>query len=370
MPKRKNSVRSRRGSQKRGPAKGLSGFLLKRFKLLVVSLSLVLGTIIVFGLVYFFQYFRGNFIQASSGSFLGSGDLDTSHDFNLFVFKIEDLKNPTSRITAAALLNFQVQKNKLQIFFLSPDENLSNPYAPGHLNLASMYGLSNLSSGDNNSRFSPEKTISLQLGLPIDGLVYTDEAEFKSLSSDAGINADFLSANHNFLGNLIQSSKILPKLGTRIKTNLGLKNLLSLSKFLIMSFPGDLESMAVKGIAENVEKYDGIFRTNSANQEILESRQTIIILNGTKTPGLATNTGRIASNLGLSALSSGNAPWSETNSQSFMIAKDPNSYAVQRLAKIFGIDDVREASTVENDPNFSRLLRADIILVAGLDQIK
>lgn len=370
MSRRKSSARARSYSRSNPRLKRFGFFLVKRIKLLFVSLGLVLAAFIVFAFIYLFQYFRVNLTQASSGAFLSANNLDIGHDFNLLLFKVEDFKNPTSAITALAVLNFQVQKNKLLVLEISPEESVANIYSAGRLPISALYGLSSLSQGKSDSKFSLEKTLSFQLGLPIDGLFYTDEEGYKSLEGDLGLAGDFSSQGHGFFTNFLKSVKILPQLGSGFKTNLDLASLLSLSKFLVLNFPPSLEALPVNKIGENLEKFDALLKARFVNQEILEERQTVIILNGTRIGGLATSLGRLTSNLGLSVLSTGNTHSSEIYSQSFMIAKNPKSYTTSRLEKIFGIEDIRNPASVENDPGFSRLLRADIVLVSGLDQIK
>lgn len=334
----------------------------------MVSFLLVAGTAAVFLAVYLFNYFRFNLTQASSGAFLGSGSLDVAHDFNLLLFKVDSFNNPTSSISALGVFNFQVEKGKLTILQISPLEEIKNIWGSGKIPVSSLYGLSSLSQTKGRGSFSMENVLAMQLGVPIDGIIYTDDAGFEKISTVFNIGPEYFSKSHNIFGNGINITRAVAMLGSTIKTNLDLKSIVSLSNYLVLNFPQSFESVPLRMIDENAGKYDILFRDKLSNQKIVEERQSIIVLNATTTPGLALNMGRLVSNLGLSLLSTGNNLLAEQHVSSSLITKNPHSYSTERVAHIFGIEDVRSADLVSDDPKFSRLLRADLVLIAGSDQ--
>lgn len=371
MYKRKKSLKTaRKSTRKNGLFNVIKAALIKRFRILALSLVLVFGTFLVLGAVYAFQYFRINLTQASSGISLNAGSLDTSHDFNVLVFEIESFKDPTSAIVGAAIANFKPSEGKLVILKLNPGDPVNNVYGSGKISISALFGLSSLSSTSQTSKFSMEKVLALQLGIPIDGVVYTDAAGFGKISRSIGLDGAFFTSGHNFVKDSLDFSRIVVMLGSSLKTNLDVKSVVSLGKYLITDFPRSTEMLSVAGVLGNQDKYDLLFKDRLACQEILEERQSIIILNGTKSLGLAGNMGRITSNLGISLLGSFNTPASELYKNSILITKNPNSYTTLRLANIFNIDDVRLADSLANDTKFSRLLRADLVLIAGSDQLE
>lgn len=356
--------------RKAGFLRGMKALLIKRLRILALSLVLVFGTFLVLAAFYLFNYFRTSLTQASSGVFLSTESLDVSHDFNLLVFEVESFKDPTATIIAAAVANFKPREGKLVVLGLAPGDTIGNIYGSGKVLLSSLYGLSNLSSINRTSKFSVQKLLALQLGIPIDGVLYTDVPGLEKMSKTANLNGDFLTSGHNFVKDGLAISKIVTMLGSSLKTNLDLKSIFSLGKYLVIDFPKITETFPVSGLSDNLSKYDLLFKAKLASQEILEERQSIIILNGTKSVGLAGNMGRLASNLGLSLLGTFNTPTSELYKNSVLITRNPNSQTTSRLAGIFNIEDVRSAESMSNDTKFSRLLRADFVLIAGSDQIE
>ena len=371
MYKRKKSPRksSKRG-KKAGFIRSLQALIIKRIKLLGFSLALVLGTFLVASGVYLFNYFRINLTQASSGTFMGAGNLDVSHNFNLIAFNIDSFSDPTSSISSLGILSFQVDKSKLTVLQIPIDDYVNNFYGSGKISISSLYGLSSLSTSKGKSGFSMEKVLSLQLGLPIDGVVYTDEAGANKISQTLGINSEYFTKSRNFFGNSVATLRLLTVLGSSFKTNLDLRSILALSNYLALRFPQDMEFVTLNKISENAGKYDLLFKDKIAPQNILEERQSLIVLNATNVPGLALAMGRLGSNLGLSLLSTGNTSFPEQFSGSVLITRNPHSYAASRLVQVFNIEDVRSADSVADDPKFSRLMRADMLLIAGADQLQ
>lgn len=368
--RKKSSKTARKSARKNGLFMVIKASLIKRFRILALSLVLVFGTFLVLVAVYAFQYFRTNLTQASSGISLNTAGLDTSHDFNLLVFEIESFKDPTSAVVGIAIANFKPREGKLVILKLDPNDPVSNVYGNSKISISSLYGLSNLSSTNQTSKFSMEKVLALQLGVPIDGVVYTDVLGLAKISKNIALNGDYFTSGHNLIKDGLDFSKIIVMLGSSLKTNLDVRSVVSLGKYLVIDFPQSEETLSVTDVSENLAKYDLLFKDKLACQEILEERQSIIILNGTKSLGLAGNMGRVASNFGLSLLGSLNTPAAELYKNSILITKNPNSYTTSRLANIFNIDDVRSADSLANDTKFSRLLRADLVLIAGSDQLE
>jgi|GEM_PF-6211505 hypothetical protein len=371
MYRRKRSSKTSRKPVKRNSTfKSIKAAIVKKFRIFALSLVLVFGTFIVLGAVYAFQYFRANLTQASTGTSLNTGSLDTSHDFNILFFEIESFKDPTSAVVAAAVANFKPRDSKLTIIKLDPRDSVANVFSSGEIPVSALFGLSNLSSTNWPSRFSMDRVLTFQLGVPIDGVVYTDTPELGRITKNAGLDSNLLTSGHNVIRDGLTFSKVAVMLGTSIKTNLDLKSILALGKYLITSFPKTTEEVAIKDISENLAKSDLILKNKLSCQEILEERQTIIILNGTKSVGLAGTMGRLASNLGLSLLGSFNTPVSQLYKNSILFTKTPNSYTTTRLADVFDIDDIRSSDSLANDTKFNRLLRADLVLVAGSDQLE
>lgn len=369
MYKRKKSPKtSKRPPRRKGLLKSLLTALSKRFKILAVSLVLVLGTFLVLGAVYAFQYFRDSVTQASAGAALGSSNLDTTHDFNLLLFELESLSDPTSAILGAAVVNFKPEEKSWAILKIDPADTVDNIYGSGQIKIASLFGLSSLG-GSRPGSFSLERALSLQLGLPIDGAFYTDAAGLARMSQALGFKASSESLGALSLSG-VRTVRAAIFLGTTLKTNLDLKSLASLFKYLAFNFPENKSVLNLSGISENQAKYDLLFREKLADEEVVRERQTVIILNGTSTPGLARAVGRLASNLGLSLLGNFNAPSGELYRDSILITKNPHSFSTSKMSSIFNVSDVRTTDSLSDDPKFNRLLRADLVFIAGNDLLQ
>lgn len=356
------SARPRRASKNRN----FFNFLAKKIKILAFAFIFVLATGLVFLSVYFYQFLHFNLARAGNGLATEIKNLETGHDFNLVFFKIKDFKDPTSLMEEVYLANFQVKAGRLNLLGLSPEETVTNLQGTGKVKVAALYGLAHLADATRFDAFG--KTLSLNFGLPIDGVFYVDELGFQKVKA----NLDFLK-NPSGRGwdfrSRLATLKSLFLLGSAYQTSLNLQSFLAFSQYLALDAPGSFRIFKVTDFMGQTEKADLLLRENFLDQEVANERLKIIILNGTGRAGLAGSAARMASNLGLTVLTTGNPEQGETFQDSVLFTKTKSYYTVSRLAQIFSLKNLRLTEEVATDPRFNRLLRADLILILGRDQI-
>lgn len=312
--------------------------------------------VIVLVSVYTYQLLQSGLARAGAGDYPVSQNLNVSKNFNLLVFKVSSFKNPTASVDFAAVLNFQVKGGALNILILPASQ------------FSAEYGLSNLAAGMGRAP-TLRASFSKALGMPIDGAVYTDDGGFKEISRWLNLNPDSLGQGKNVLTNASLLARLLASLGTGVRTDLSLPSILSLAKFLEFDFPAVVSSYQVSDVLGDPGRLDLLLKSNFSDPQVQAEGLSVIVLNGTSKAGLAGDYGRLVSNLGLNLLSADNAPGGRLYQSSFMIVQSQNYYSVRRLAEIFGIEDLRRAADLASDPDFGRLLRADIVLVLGADQL-
>ena len=328
--------------------------LKKRLRLLLVSFGLVLATTILFFAFYLFQVFKNNLTLASGGLPPQKENLDTGKTFNLLVFEVEDLQNQTSSITSAAILNFQVEKKLLNVLSLPVEAELNNWWGAGKVRFSALYGLSNLTTESKKM----EKLVSLEVGLPVDGVFFTDTKNLESLGSSF---KDITNASGPLT--LLRN---LPGFGTKIKTNLNLMSLTGLIAYLAFHSPNKTETFSLNSWRD-LPQWDSIFRDKFSDPEVTSERLKVIVINGTRKGGLAGRVGNLLSNLGLTLLAVQNSPEGELYQNSILLTKSEDYYSAKRIASFLSVNDVRSAATLSDDPKFDRLLRADLVLLAGAD---
>lgn len=355
------------------PAKGY-GFLpwlRKRFKLLGLSVIVVAATSVVSVSLYFYQFLSQGLarVGARSGVLGNYGQVDANHDFNLVLFKIKDFADPTSLIDSLWLLNFQVKKGKLNLLSIPMEQALPTIKGSGKVKVAALYGLSRLNGDEEMARLS--KTLSLSLGLPVDGVFYSDEVGFQKLSQIFGGRLDSLDQSWPAAKSLVLLKSFF-LLGSAYKTNLDGSSFVNFLGYLNFHFPTNIRTFTASNIDDAPERLDLILRANFMDSEVEAERLKIIVLNGAGKTGLAYSLGRLSSNLGLSVLSTGNAEAGQINADSVLISRSQNYYSVARLMGILGIKDLRlfDEPGVAGNPQLSRLLRGDLVLILGKDQIE
>lgn len=365
MKKKRSKLRPYRS---RGASKNRTffNFVAKKIKILGLSLLVVLATGLVFVAVYFYQFLHFNLAQASRGLATEIKNLETDHDFNFVFFKIKDFKNPTSLLSEVYLANFQVKSARLNLLSFSPEETISNLAGTGKVKVAALYGLARL--GEAASFEALSKTLSLNLGLPIDGAFYVDELGWPKVESSLAFFRNPAGGSWGFKSRF-EILKNLLLLGSAYKTNLNLQSLLAFSQYLVLNPPESFKIFRVADFMDQPEKADRLLRENFGDQEVAGERLKIIILNGTGRTGLAASAARTASNLGLTVLTTGNPDQGEIFQDSVLFTRTKSYYTVNRLSQIFNLKDLRLSQEVATDPRFSRLIRADLILILGRDQL-
>lgn len=348
----------------------IGSWFYRRLRILGLSLAVLLATVLIFLSIYFYQFLNQNLARAGdSASALATYNLDTNHDFNLVFFKVSNLNDPTALIDDLYLANFKVKENRVNLIFFRDVEDRINFRGVGPIKLSALYGRSKLNDSSDFSAMS--RSLSEAVGLPIDGIFYAEPEGFEKVRAA-------LSDAHAGDGRLVKGLAIpltaiknLFLLGSGYKTNLTPNSFLNFTRFLLFNAPDSFKIYEIGNLGSDTDRLDLLLRENFINRQIEEERLKIIVLNGTNEPGLAGGAGRIVSNLGLTLLSVSNTQDNRLFENSLLIAKSKNYYSVDRLLTVFGVSDLRleSESQVSDDPQFSRFLRADLVLILGQDML-
>ena len=152
------------------------------------------------------------------------------------------------------------------------------------------------------------------------------------------------------------SFDLIKDLGSKLKTNLSLSELSHISNFT--------SSLSKNDYIEGSKNYDEDIKDLTFDSKSAIEKKNVAILNGTNTSGIAWYGKRIAENMGIRVIASGNA--FGKYDESMIIADTLDSQTVGYLKRFFNINKV--VLKENSDVNESVINRADITIIIGLDK--
>lgn len=366
--KSKRVTRARRRKRSWRLLKGKPA-LKRRLRLLGLSLIVVFATIAVFATLALYQFFKTPLAQAS-GSLITSASWDGQSRFNLALVLLEDLANPTSKVERFAILSLNPYGESLTLASLPVEAEVEVPGGQGKATFRVVYALGEISAPKQNISLLV-KTASQLLALPLDGYLLTDEEGLGEMKGMVG-KQDLTLANFGKEVLSLETLKNFPSLlfaaKKNVRTNLSLPDLFAVARFLLkVRFDRAFEIEISTSLLEREEKLDRLLRRHFSEGKLEEEREKILVLNGTTVSGLAKRAARMIENLGGEVLDVRNAP--EQNHQQGMIVAHAKSYTAKRIARLFGIRDFRSLEILKKEPHFNEFMRADIVLILGLDNL-
>jgi len=353
--KKRSAATHQRSSKKRGLI-GIGPSYRRRLRNLSLALVVVLTT--AFSLVAFvmFQRLSKSITSASSGVNLADS-INSNGRFSLLLGKVDEFKNQTSPISDLLILTIELSSRKAGIYRLPVDLEVSNLGGFGLGKIYSLYGLANLTE-PKDLNFIARQVQEVFL-VPIDGFLLTDRAGFDRLSRDFGSDLGLSRIRDGDYAFFLRRVTSLPLLFSSLKTNLGLVELLKIFSRVIANRFNQFELGALLPGLQN----DTFFDT-----KVEEDGKKIIVLNGTRVPLLASMRSNLITNIGGHVLEAANAP-GDPYPESLIVSNDRDSYTLKRLAKVLKISDVRTTSSFEDDSRLAPFLRADLVVILGLDSL-
>ncbi len=197
--------------------------------------------------------------------------------------------------------------------------------------------------------------ISRELDIPVRGYFLVEKAALEKLADSSSTAGDWATFDWT---TLFKAPRYLGSFKGHFWSNLSLPEFVRLSRV----FLGTRKDQRFEIFPSNENLGPDSLNDLCADNKIESEMFKVLILNGTSVPGLAGNAASWAANLGCFVMDVANAP-QQNYETSVLLAKDLDSYTVQRLSSAFEIDDVREMGA---DVNWVQ--RADIVVILGLDK--
>ena len=198
-------------------------------------------------------------------------------------------------------------------------------------------------------------SISREVSLPVTGYFLIEKSALERLKSE---NADSVAWKKWGLTTLFKLPVYIRNGKGHFWSNLSLPEFMRVSKF-ILGTREDQRIMLEQGSGEDPANIVSNFFTD---QKLKSEGLRILVLNGTKVSGLAGGAELWLKNLGCFVLDVGNAP-QQNHEESLILATDPRSYTVQRIASSLQIDVVKKL-----DSSLDWAKRADMVLILGIDK--
>ena len=318
-------------------------------KILGLALLVIISTAVVSGAVALYQFFTKPMATAAGAA---DGNITLSGErFNLLLINLEDANDPTSLAEEISVITLNIGEREAFVVRLPLETEIVVPQGFGGHKLKEVYSLGALTKPQANLDLTAQ-TVQGLLAVPIDGYIVTDDAGLGQISQ--------------YLGGGWRVVRLLPNLLTeirrQIKTNLTLPTLLRVGQFVWSA----REAQDVWNISEEElfdwQHLDLETQKHFSDSKIIEERLKIQILNGTDKPGLATHISRYVKNLGGDVIITGNYESLDVK-RGLMVAKEPESHTVKRLAEVLQIEDVRSGLEGVGE-------RADLTIILGLDSWK
>ncbi len=194
--------------------------------------------------------------------------------------------------------------------------------------------------------------ISRELSLPVTGYFLLEKSALEEIAEKKSTVLDW--KNWGFTS--IIELPLLVRVGRgHFWSNLTFPEILRVSKFIL----GTRQDQRVQvDYSKPSEAIKSLFK----DKKVEEEAARVLILNGTRTPGLAGSAQNWLENLGCFILDVGNAP-QQNHKESLILAVDPKLYTVQKIAESLQIDLVKKL-----DKSLEWAKRADIVVILGVDK--
>ncbi|OGC76195.1 hypothetical protein A2619_01250 [candidate division WWE3 bacterium RIFOXYD1_FULL_39_9] len=190
----------------------------------------------------------------------------------------------------------------------------------------------------------------------------TDKYVVSDSSFDPALESVLLSGN--LLG--LAGVDLLANFSTSVYTNLSFGDLLDTIGFMnsVSSDRVEIKELSYE-YQLGSQALDSQFQEMTSGSTIGGEEESIAVLNGSSTPGLASFTSRVIKNIGGRVVAINNSDTSYE--KSIIVAKNPNSEAVQQISRVFGITNIKSKEEGGIEVGEGELYRADIVVILGFD---
>lgn len=359
MPRRYQRARSYRdNSSRRGKLPWKVFQLNKQFKrrlrLLGLAFLVLICTGVVFASLSLYHYLKRPLVAAAKSDLAASAGVvfdkgwDGRTRLDLLLLKID----AQERIERLSVLTVGPADASLTLLEISLDLLPAAPVPGKNSPLLSL----------------TQRSVSRLLGISLDGYLLINPLGEQKLTKSIGGPPNF--QNLRNLATPLSWPKIpsfLAALKEDVRTNLSFFDLFNLARLgMAVRFDKVKEATLTTGFFSNYGSGEQFLKETFAEAGIVEEGARILILNGTEQPGLAAQAARLLTHLGGYVLDTANAS-RDDYAESLLIGGERALYTRRRLAEIFSVAKSYNVSTFAQDPLFSYMQRADLVLILGLD---
>ena len=347
MPKK--SARSFKKSWKNDK----KAIILRRKVLRTISISLL----VLISFTFLLGYFSYKSLTVSFVSAAGSDSFDlVNHDiFTVSLISINNLDSNPIVTRKTSVFIYDTDTKKVLRYDIPLNHMLDVPGKFGEESVSKVFALGYTQNQDIMSGVDlVNSSIKKLIGINVDRYVLTygdfDREVYEILSGKNPL--EYISFD------------TIRNLGLKFKTNLSLSELSHISSFA--------SSLSKDDFISGFEAYDENIRELTFDSEIAIEKKNIAILNGSEISGVAWYGKRIAENMGIRVIASGNA--SGKYDESVIVTDSLASETLGYLKRFFEINKVilKENSEIEEllRNNEGVVNRADITIIIGLDKAK
>ena len=361
--KKRPARRASRSSRRRTPAKGglrLSTHAKRRLRNAALGVIVVVSTISVFGMLSLWQFLHAPLVGAEE-TYREDPTFNQERRYNVLLVLLDDRHDPVAHINSISLLSVDPVNQRGSIVSIPSDVDLSESTGYGQVTIASLYALGEVH-GEGRMAFVVRE-LGESLAVPIDKYVVTDPDGLTAMTQLLGEEVRWESFNDLFsLRHLARVPQAMQTYHEYVSTDLLRKQHVPLLRFLLSVRFDKFNKLDLRrGDFDDPVLLDEKVGRVVRDERLFEERLSVQVLNGTKTPGLAGRGKRFVENLGGRVVGVGNTI-EQSNEKSFILARNTESYTVQRLAEVFDIKEIRTYDTAYGIKD-----RADVSVVFGLD---
>jgi len=361
--------RSKKKKRKNFSWKKLKAFTLFKKRLRVLGLAfltVIISSVVLFSasLIKFFQ--EPLKVVASSTSLPKTSVWDGEKPYNLVLIRLSDLKSNSADIESLGILTLFPEGESFEVFTIPTEIDIEIPLRFGINPLFTVYKLGQLSDPPAGIALV-ERTLRNHLAIDTDGYVLTDVKGMEKIDELLGEEVSLKNADSLFkLSHIPEIPELISLVRDYVRTDLTTREIFKVLGYLRgVRDDKQIFTEITKGEFMDQVYIDDYRRSSFSETNLALEGESILMLNGTDTGGLARRYSRFLTNIGADIFAMDNAVKRYENS--LIIADNTESYTVGRVSEVLGISDVRkkhEDQLIE-EPD---LLRADIAVILGFDK--
>ena len=299
------------------------------------------------------------FAVASDGLDYSSQPYNSTNPANIAFIHFNDINSPSPDVLKLYVLNVNPTDSKTLLVSIPTDYQIEDYMGMGTVTLAKIFAINSQNSSSEGLK-SLIRSIETTLAININGYVIYDDKTVEMLkSANISLATGDLPKDLNY-SDYLKIKQLFEISRKTVKSDL---NTLEFLRIIADIKDSDSGYMYKEFGAENLTvDFDNAWQQNTNYEQVKKERNTVIILNSTAKPGLATWASRYVSNIGGIIAELGNSNGIYQNNEIYSDLSSDN-YTLNYLKSYFNVKNVKLVSEYEEDPFLAK--RSDILLVLG-----